>query len=309
MQSVHVNVSIGARLRAGLHRVFGSPEHDRLEGGIRATWIAFDSQIHQSGPQSLTEPWARMASRYLAEANDCLQSGQAQQGWIALTAAQRALLCDPSAVDQIQRIAIALRRETAKVSGWRAKAINDLICDSKGDLLPNLKDDPKRVIDAIALRDDQFQTTYFKIGLRRRHLGVISAILWVSIALCLLVSFLKVLPSPFNDIWTVAAVVVLGALGAGVSVGQELLSAEVSAKVPEQKMRAFVVWMRPAIGSTAALVALVLLSANDTIKLFAWNADNFGGVLAVAFAAGFSERFIVGAVGRLTAATKDDSDK
>jgi hypothetical protein len=249
-----------------------------------------------------------MASRCLADASDCLQRGQAQQGWIALTAAQRALLSDPRAVDQIQRVAIALRREAAKVSGWRAKAINDLICDSKGDLLPSLMNDPNRVIDALALRDDQFHTTYFKIGLRRRHLGVISAILWVAIALCLLLSSLMVLPAPLDDLCTVAAVVLFGALGAGVSVGQELLSAEVSAKVPEQKMRAFVVWMRPAIGSTAALVALILLFANNTTKLLAWNTENFGVVLAFAFAAGFSERFIVGAVGRLTAAsTKDES--
>jgi hypothetical protein len=306
-----LNQALGAMLREGTRRLFRSPERDRLEGTIQAAWIAFDDQIHKSGPPTVTAPWARKAARYLADASECLARARVQQGWIAVTAAQRALLSDPNELDQIQRVAIALRREAAKLSGWRAKAIDDLICDSKGTLLPTLKEEPRRVIDALALRDDQFHTTYFKIGLRRRHLRTVSLILWGGIVLCLVLSFRFKLPVPFDQPITLGAVVLFGALGAGVSVGQELLAAEVSAKVPEQNMRAFVVWMRPAIGSTAAIVSLILLFANDFLKVFTWSTtstNSFGVILAVAFAAGFSERFIVGALGRITSATtKDDS--
>lgn len=300
---------MGAMFREVVRRLSKSPERDRLEGTIQAAWIAFDDQIHKSGAPTLTAPWARKASRCLADASQCLARGRVQQGWIAVTAAQRALLSDPNEFDQLQRVAIALRREAAKLTGWRAKAIDDLICDSKGTLLPTLKEEPGRVIDALALRDDQFHTTYFKIGLRRRHLRLVSLILWGGIVLSIGLSFLCMLPVPFDHPTTLAAVVLFGALGAGVSVGQELLAAEVSAKVPEQNMRAFVVWMRPAIGSTAAIVSLVLFFANDALKVFTWSTtsnNSFDVILAVAFAAGFSERFIVGALGRITSATKKD---
>jgi len=91
------------------------------------------------------------------------------------------------------------------------------------------------------------------------------------------------------------------------SVSHGLLAADVSAKVPEQLIGAFVVSMRPAIGAVAALVALVILHAKDTFKFFDWDMHNSGIVIAVSFAAGFSERFIVGAIER-TSLTRVKAD-
>jgi hypothetical protein len=59
--------------------------------------------------------------------------------------------------------------------------------------------------------------------------------------------------------------------------------------------------MRPAIGAAAALVVLALLDANGTVNLFRFDTSSSGVVGLFAFAAGYSERFIVGAIEKISA--------
>jgi hypothetical protein len=107
-------------------------------------------------------------------------------------------------------------------------------------------DEPEKacVIAALDLRDDRYHTNYFKILMRRRHLFQLFLILWISITLCLILSYFKFLPPPLNGTKLVAAVVLFGVLGACLSVAQGLLAANVSNKIPAQQIGSFVVWMR-----------------------------------------------------------------
>ena len=178
--------------RALIYKVFGSPDRDRLAGAISEAWIEFDRQIQRDGPVVLTEPWARAACRLLLQADGYLADWNLQQGWVALRSAQRAMLTNPNDKDSISRAAIVLRREAEKITGWRSNAIKDLICEPTGEL------EPKRVIDALRLRDDQFNTTDFKILLRRRHLVHLFVLLVIGIALCLALTFWEKLPEPFT---------------------------------------------------------------------------------------------------------------
>lgn len=293
-------MAIYVQTRSTLSNLFRSPDRDRLAGAIAEAWVDFDRQLQQHGPASITETWSRAAYRLLIQADRYLVDSNLQQGWVALQSAQRAMLANPADSDKIARVAIVLRREAEKVSGWRSDAIKDLICGPQGELLTSLTAQPERVLDALGLRDDQFNTTYFKILLRRRHLFHLFLLLFLSLLICLLLSILGQLPEPFADPKLVAAVLLFGALGAGVSVSQGLLAPEISAKIPAQQIGAFVVWMRPAIGATAALMALVILNANDAFKFFAWKTTHPGVIIAIAFVAGYSERFIVGAVERIS---------
>lgn len=286
-------------------RFVSAPDRSRLAGAIASAWTEFDTLVHRAGHASLTDPWARSAFRYLLQADSYLANADLHQGWVALLSAQREMLAGSPDPQRILRAAIALRREMVKISGWRAKAIEDLICGADGELRPDIQSEPGRVIDALALRDDQFHTTYFKILLRRRHLLQLFLALGTGILLCVLLALLNVLPGPFLNHQNVIAAVLSGALGAALSVSRGLLSADVSAKIPAQQVGAFVVWMRPMVGATAALIALVLLYANDAFKIFAWNTSHPGVIIAVSFAAGFSERFIVGAIERI--APKSDT--
>jgi uncharacterized membrane protein len=283
-------------------RFWRSPDDERLAGAVAQTWLTLDHQIQSGGRLVPSAPWARTALRLLLQAEACLASRDLDTGWIALMAAQRAMLEDPADPQRILRVATTLRREANKVTGWRAKAIEDLLCDNDGELLPGLTKEPQRVIDALALRDDQAHTISFRIRLRRRHLLQLFTVLCLGVALCLILSYFGLMSEPFNDTKQVASVILFGTLGAGLSVSQGLLTAGVAERIPAQQIGAFMVWMRPTIGAVAALVAFAILHANSSLRIFAWNTSDPVVVNVISFAAGFSERFITGAIERISLA-------
>src|ERR1700759_5149605 len=87
-------------------------------------------------------------------------------------------------------------------------------------------------------------------------------------------------------------------MGAALSVARSLLKTDVAAKIPSQKLGAFVIWMRPVIGAAAALIAFVFVSAGG-FHLINLDSGNPTAVLTIATISGFSERFIVGAIENL----------
>jgi 8-oxo-dGTP pyrophosphatase MutT (NUDIX family) len=271
------------------------PDDDRLDSTLATTWIALEAHLAARPAEAVARPSVRKTWRFLLESEDQKSFGNTEEAWMAVLNAQRALLEDPSDPADISRIAITLRRENEKLEGWRAKAIADLLGDSKGGNPAELVRDPRRVIDALALRDDASHTTYFRIELRRRHLRQLFSVLLVALAACLVLAYGGVLPEPFSG-QRVATVMLFGVLGAGLSVSMSLLTAGVSQKIPAQLIGAFVVWMRPMIGATAALAALALLHANDVFHIFTWKSDDAAIADVVAFVAGFSERFITRAI-------------
>jgi hypothetical protein len=285
-------MTIYAATSALMYKLFGSPNRDRLAGEISDLWIEFDRQVGRDG-SGLTETWARGACR--SQADGYLADGSIQQGWVALQSARRALLSRPNNEGGISRAATMLRCEAEKkITGWRSNAIKNLLGE------PTSEPDSERVIEALWLRDDYFNTDYFKISLRRRQLFHLFLILSLVIAI-LMFLFLKVLNDPYLETGRIAAVMLFGALGAAVSVSQGLLATDVSAKIPAQQIGSVVVWMRPAIGAVLALVALIVLYGNERFKIFsdAWDRQHLGVILAFAFIAGFSERFLVGAIERI----------
>jgi uncharacterized membrane protein len=285
--------------------IFGSPDYDRLKGAIAETKI----DLARQSACSAANDWAKTATQFLGEAETYLKAWNIQQGWCALMSAQRAILSNPSDTDRVRRTAIMLRRESNKLDGWRSRAIADLICDADGELVNELKNNSgsalssemtNRVIDAVALRDDSANTSYHKILLRRRNLFHLFLVLSTGIIVCIGLSIWKKLPAPFSDTRTVIAVILFGVLGAALSVAQGLLTTDVKAKIPSQQIGAFIVWMRPGIGATAALVAFAMVWANHTLGTFLKISTDFAVIAVVAFAAGFSERFIVGAIEKIS---------
>jgi len=84
-------------------------------------------------------------------------------------------------------------------------------------------------------------------------------------------------------------------------VAQTIVTSDINTKVTVQRVGAFMVWMRPIIGATAAVIAYTLLLANAQLKVFfdGTFAEDFAVVAVIAIVAGFSERFIVGALGTI----------
>lgn len=286
----------GSPDEAARYWFWSSPERNRLEGAI----TQFRIQLEQTSEDSRKGSWWSNANIHLAQASLYLAARNYHQGWISLHAAQREAVLDPDDLDALQRAAIQLRCDLERVSGRRAKTITDLICDAKGELRTDIYSGPlrSRVIDALALRDDQYQTDYFKIMLRRRHLFLLFVLLVLGIGICLALSAAGALPAPFDRFGLMIGVVLFGVLGAALSVARGLLVTDISAKIPAQQIGAFMIWMRPAIGAAAALIAFVLLNAK-VFKIFDWDHESPTIIFTVAIVAGFSERFIVGAIERI----------
>jgi len=281
--------------QTGKHWLWNSPERSRLEGAIA------DATIALAQSEQKQEKWWVVANDYLVQARECLAAGNLHEGWAAQQSANRVVLLNSKKDNGLQLAAIQLRREVEKFAGWRAKAISDLICDKSGNLRRDIDPSPftarsrMRVIEALALRDDQYQTDYFKIWLRRRHLFRLFLLLLAGIAASLALSYFGAFPDPFNKFQLMAGVVLFGVLGAALSVARSLLQVDLSAKIPAQQIGAFVIWMRPAIGGVAALISFVLVNAK-VIRLFDWDPANPTIIFTVTMASGFSERFIIGAI-------------
>ena len=280
-----------------------APERGRLEGAIQETVVAL-AQAKVENREN--EWWYRCADQQLERARQFLAEGNLHQGWVSVHSAKALLLLNPHRTEKLHPEAIELQYDMERLSGRRAKAIAALICDDKGELRADLSEQPMRVVQAIAIRDDQFQTNYFKILLRRRHLRWLFLLLVVGIVAVLLLSGLGLLPHPFDNARLMAGVVVFGILGAALSIARGLLKTNLSKKIPAQQIGAFVIWMRPAIGAAAALISFVLLNAK-AIRLFEWDVNEPTVIFTVAAISGFSERFIVGAIEKISG--DEDEDK
>src|SRR5207237_3385077 len=109
---------------------WNSPDRSRLDGAINQAAIT----LAQCSVEAQKEEWWPIADQHLKQAREYLAAGDFQQGWVSLQSAHRAMLLNSQIPDGLHLAAIELRREADKVSGWRAKAIMDLICDEKGEL-------------------------------------------------------------------------------------------------------------------------------------------------------------------------------
>jgi hypothetical protein len=293
-----------------IDRFWERPETDRLAAAVAETRVDLCKQAGEigtlraengqtAGPLRTgaragpTDRGALTAARqHLDQAEQHLSVGKLQRGWDALQSAQRQLLaCDD---DKAWRAAAALRQEleSGKITtDWRKKTILEFL-DQK-----SVRPDGKSwILEAIRLRDEDFRTTYFKIALRRYYLRSMTVLIIIFLAIFLLLSWKGMFDKVLDlNPRLVTAVIIFGILGAAVSVAQGFLRSDVTTKIPAAKAAAIVIWVRPAIGAVAALAATVLLHAN----IASGGTPNRTLVLAIAFSAGFSERFIVGAVDRL----------
>jgi hypothetical protein len=284
-------------LRNFSFRLFGSPKRGRLKDFITDVWQEMGGRPDSAAD---LQTWKLEVYNLLVAAERDIQTWQLERGWRTAVRAYRVLLRGQADQDRIARLAISLNRERDKVKGWRSKAIADLLFGSDGKLLTG-KDarEIDSIIDAMAHRDDFFQNEWYKIELRRTHLVSLFCLLLLGVLVTIAAASLGILPAFMQDWHLVALVVLLGTLGACLSVAQSLLSTGLSEKIPEQYLGAFVIWMRPAIGAVAALAAFALLEANGELQLVKLTATV--PVIAIfAIVAGYSERFIVGALGKVS---------
>ena len=287
-------------------RFFRSPEVERLVAALDAAEIEL---ARREANQDKTAPpgsWIAAAKDAIARArSQFATSRQYQTAWRELKVADRAMIEDRTDDAGAESLAVALRREADGVGGRRGQAMVDLLCDDKGGLRPTIAKERARIVQAAVLRDDHYDTQYYRIELRRRHMMNLFILLLVALLAPLGFTYsgmIELFATPadrkFSGPDRLLTVLLFGMLGASLSVAQTIVATDMNTKVTVQRVGAFMVWMRPIIGATAAVVAYTLLLANTQLKVFFDGkfGDDFSVIAVIAIIAGFSERFIVGAL-------------
>jgi putative (di)nucleoside polyphosphate hydrolase len=256
-------------------------------------------------------PWIKPVSDALADARSARAEGRIEEAWGALKTAARLDLFGADRSELLARAA-SLRNEAAsKLSGWRGQSVAALLeldtpLDRLGDADPPVNNPTPqaggdeetkwRVYQATALRDEDGDNTYYKVALAREQrtllLGVLAAVITLLLVL-VVVGWLSFDENPATpSAGLLGGVALFGMLGACLSAIRSMGRIP-SGRIPEHTLASKLTVARPFIGAAAALGAFAIVTA-DFLKIDA--GEEATVVLAVAFAAGFSDRLVMGIV-------------
>jgi hypothetical protein len=250
---------------------------------------AFQVRLDSAGDA----PWTVAARSHLTKSDLRLAQHDLDGAWNALVDAQREEIPTLRGVELRNR-EMALRCEAVKVdSPWRRCAIDGFMKEDTTDEAERAL----RLAAAQGLLDDFYQTQYYRDGLLRVQMGYL---VWISLSA--LVALLALIGWAGSDLsgwpewdWKSLTVVLLfGVLGASFSATRKLSDGTGKSKVPELASNVTVTLARTVLGSTPALAAYAFLKSGIvTFVAGGGNKTPMAVVLAVAFAAGFSERLVL----------------
>jgi putative (di)nucleoside polyphosphate hydrolase len=230
-------------------------------------------------------------------ARSASERGHREAAWALLLDARRemAYLRDER---ERKALAVSLREETSKVGGWRKKAMEEL-------LGPRGVPDPARLYEAQFHLDNTLANDRRKRRARRTELLISTVTLVIALgAIAVVIRRSDGLPSAeltFANGPLVALAVLFGVVGACVSTLQRVATRPWKG-VPGERDALLASVVRPASGAASGLIVVA-----------AAQADLLGGesssVLIAAFAAGFTERYILRFIGDDDPNTDKDEGK
>jgi hypothetical protein len=303
-----MGAAMNLRIGSWRPRVFESPGDERLLGSIEAVDADVGRRISALATGEAEKGWAAAATQHIANARTEFDRGNRQIAWREINAADRVTIEDPNDKDgAVAKATVLFQEADSSVLGRRSKEITALLAGQDGKLSGDLVNRRATIVQAAALRDEHYDTLYFKIQLRRRHLLNLLFILMVTLVALVGLAYAGRVEL-FDKPDRLVIVILFGVLGAAMSVAQAMISSDVYLKITAQQVGAFTVWMRPTIGAAAAVAAYTLLLANDHFHILSEGlAKDFSAIAVIALVAGFSERFIVGALGRVAESQDPDT--
>jgi 8-oxo-dGTP diphosphatase len=245
---------------------------------------------------------AMTARQALVEAAAASDRGEAQLGWLLVKLADRLQILEADD-DEVEAREVALAKESGeKLSSWRKATVDALLAQvvAKAPGEPPADDAPSRqrrrllLYEATRIRDEAADNAYRRLALIRRNRTLLLPVMLLVLATLVIGIALGIeldADGEERGAAFVFAVALLGALGASISAMQSIARGA-GERMPEALTSATMTLARPAVGAAAAVGAYVIAEAGFP-KL-----DTSSGyvLLALGFAAGFSERFIVGLV-------------
>jgi len=294
--------------------MFPGPERKRLRSSIEVTRSSLSYALAKG---EAAGSWTVSAHNLLTAAAEEARGGDLDSGWKYLHEAGRQALYGMEDASLQGRANALLLEAQEKLSGWRSDAVKALLLlpsrvargrdgqDVRAAVRPMPTPELReRLYVATSIRDEHSDNVYFRNRLLRRQMLVIS------VAMTLLVSLFVYLLSGDRIVVggkliedslrapALLAAMSLGGIGACLSALIGFSSSSPEAKIPAHLANVIVTATRPLIGALSGVVA-ALVVASGTLK-------PPGGVwLVIAFAFGFSERLVVGALDKVGKGAKE----
>jgi 8-oxo-dGTP diphosphatase len=268
--------------------------------------------------------WADAALKLLDRVQQALDDADIALGWRCFNTARCMELYGLAQLEsgQLQlesRAQAVLREADEKLGSWRRKAVKDILEDQqegKGQLKSGLIAD--QVYQASQLVHGHHNNVYRRLGIIGRQLGILSivallaVVCWVLLAPALdgngppeveqgnhsAEAQMDSQDSPgslaqLNNRAILASVALFGIMGASMSGIVSLARNSAQDRIPQQLLSSWFTLTRPVVGALSASAIYVFLTSN---LLAIGGMLSLGLILAVSFAAGFSERLVTRAV-------------
>lgn len=281
-----------------------SAERSRLEGDISA----FEKDLENLKFKNKTGSWAGLAGKSLEEAREAMKDYDFSRAWRCLHKAQNISLLGLEEEGKKIKAQIILNEARDKLgNSWREKSIEDLLTN-KGE--PKAKFSDEELVKADEILTGHLENRYLKIGAFTRHLSFLS----LSAAMAI-IAFLILLAYPLGKVdlgiltsnnggnglgiftWNLAlSIVIFGVMGAAVS---GMLSARdrADARIPDQQISNRLTLAKLAVGAMSALAVVAFITSGIlNLSILEKNTATPELILAVSFAAGFTERLVYRAV-------------
>lgn len=263
-----------------------------------------------SSTQRPDAPWANVARCLLVEAWKALTAGNDELGWKCFLAAQRVELSGLSE-DALQARAHSILTEgNRKLGRWRRRSVVDLLAQKPSTGAETVAPKPKvtvaEVYEAALILHEHYSNVQHRLRFHKRLLGALALVALVAMAVWAGV-VLRGFRFDVGEVKLLPSVMLFGVMGASFSGILSLSKGVSQARIPEQLANTWITLARQVVGVVSAIVAYSFLSSG-LLKIGAIDFNNPHLILAVSFAAGFSERLVVRAAETLSQQTpKSDS--
>lgn len=315
--------TLRARVRrfwSRISRIWRSPSYERLVSAFAAYSVELDHSVKRCKQKERSDSsWASAAEDLLDNVQQALDDGDVDLGWQCFNAAQRMELFGLEQLEdgRLEAKAQAVLHEAdEKLGSWRKKTVQDILAD------PNRRDvTADKVYYASQILHEHHNNVYRRLDIIGRQfrilviVAVLAAVAWLLLAPHLVGSASEVdspespaseapagsqsIPASgiqLDDRALLVSVALFGILGASISGILSLARATAETRIPEQLLKSWFTLSRLVVGAVAALAIHVFLLSG----LVAFGERNLPLVLAVSFAAGFSERLVVHAAESVT---------
>jgi 8-oxo-dGTP pyrophosphatase MutT (NUDIX family) len=277
-----------------------STSWNRLATSLRPYCLELELLI--SSTKRPDSPWVSTARSLLVEAGKALKEGNDELGWKCFLAAQRVELSGLSEDALHVRAHSILNESNRKLGRWRKKSVVDLLAQKPAPgaetVEPKAKVTVEEAYEAALILHEHYSNVQHRLRFHKRLLGALALIALIALAVWVGV-VLRGFRFDVGDAKLLPSVMLFGIMGASFSGILSLSKGVSEARIPEQLANTWITLARQVVGVVSALVAYSFLSSG-LLKIGGIAFDNPHLILAVSFAAGFSERLVVRAAETLS---------